>query len=102
MNDEMIPPAARDTTPPAPGEEFRHGSTLPPFASDERVTLLEHQHGEVMETLRQILTSIAKLADRVTAFHEDMRRGDERMNRLAARVALLDGKREGTNGKSDA
>jgi chromosome segregation ATPase len=99
MNDE-IRPAARDTIPPEAGEDFKHRSTLPPFASDKRVQDLEDKHTEVMATLGQILDRLDTLTDRVSSFHEDNRRLDERMNKLAGRVAALDGKREGQNGST--
>lgn len=98
MTNEMIPPKDRDTEPPEPGEDFKHHSTMPPFASDKRVADLEDKHSEVMATLGRILASVEMLTDRVTSFHEDVRHINERINRLAARVAMLDGKREGSNG----
>lgn len=99
MTNEILPPKDRDTEPPTPLDAL-HRSTLPPFASDARVRDLEDKHAEVMAMLGQILDRVDTLTDRVSSFHEDARKLDERMNKLAARVALLDGKREGTNGNS--
>jgi hypothetical protein len=93
----MVPPASRDTLPPDPSDDAKAArrSTLPPFASDERVTKLEDQHAEVMATLGEIRGMVAKLTDRVTEFHENIRRNSLRITRLAARVALLDDEEEG-------
>jgi len=93
-----IPPTSRDTIPPEPGEDFRHGSTLPPFASEQRVLDLESKHTEVMTTLGEIRKLMSTLLERVSAFHEDIQKLNTRMNKLAARVAMLDGKKEGHNG----
>ena len=98
MNDEMIPPAARDTEPPEPGEGFRHGSTLPPFASDERVTRLEAQHSEVMGALGEIRGMLVSLIDGSNEFRATVHELEQRVNRLAGRVAVLDGQKEGKNG----
>lgn len=94
MSDEMVP-TPRDTVPPEPGDDFKHRSTLPPFASDKRVADLEDQHAEVMATLSEIRGLVTSLTDRVTAFHEDIRRNSMRLTKLAARVALIDGEEEG-------
>lgn len=101
MNDTMIPPKDRDTEPPDPRDAL-HRSTLPPFASEQRVTDLEDKHTEVMATLGEIRSLVGALADRVTAFHEELRHSDidERINKLAGRLAAIDGKREGTNGNN--
>ena len=96
------PPDARDTIPPEVGEDFRHGSTLPPFASDERVTLLESQHSEVMATLGEIKDSLQVLTNNVLVFHDDIRRNSQRITMLAARMTLLDGEEEGEINGHDA
>jgi hypothetical protein len=94
MKDEMIP-AARDTLPPETGEDFKHHSTMPPFASDARVRDLEDKHSEVMATLGELRGLIVKLTDGVMELNDDRRRNSQRLTMLAARVALLDGEEEG-------
>jgi hypothetical protein len=94
MKDEMIP-AARDTLPPETGEDFKHHSTMPPFASDKRVSDLEDKHSEVMASLGELRVLVTTLTDRVMEFHYDIRRNSQRLTMLAARVALLDGEEEG-------
>jgi hypothetical protein len=71
---------------------------MPPFASESRVTDLEDKHAEVMASLAEIRSLLTVLADSVAEFHADTRALNDRMNKLAARVAMLDGKREGSNG----
>ena len=92
-----IPPP-RDTIPPEAGEDFKHRSTLPPFASEQRVSELEDKHAEVMATLGEILQRLDTLTNHVAAFHADVRALEQRVNKLAGRVAALDGKREASNG----
>ena len=84
-------PEGRDTIPPEPGEEFKHSSTLPPFASEESVLELKDKFTELKALLGEVKSILTTVTDRVVSFAEDIRRIEARQNRLAGRVAAIDG-----------
>lgn len=94
MSDEMLP-SARDTIPPEPGEDFKHHSTLPPFASEADVQELEDKFNELKALLGEVKKALVTVTDRVGSFSEDIRRISRRQTTLAARMTILDGEEEG-------
>jgi chromosome segregation ATPase len=95
-----IPPP-RDTVPPEAGEDFKHHSTLPPFASEESVQELKDKFIEVNALLGEMKNILVTLTNRVASFDDDIQRVSRRGNRLAARMTILDGEveeEEGHNG----
>ena len=95
MSDEMLPPPSiRDTIPPEPGEDFKHHSTLPPFASEASVLELQDKFNELKALLGEVKKLLGTVTNRVASFSDDIRRISQRQTRLAARVAILDGDEE--------
>jgi len=93
MTDEILP-APRDTTPPESGEEFKHHSTLPPFASEAAVQELQDKFVELKALLAEVKAILATVTNRVVSFDDDIQRLSRRQNRLAARMTILDGEVE--------
>lgn len=89
MNDTLLPPPDRDTEPPSQLDGL-HRSTLPPFASDARVTRLEEQHREVMAALDEIRELLQKTLNAALDTHSRQSKLEERFKELEARVTILE------------
>jgi hypothetical protein len=102
MSNEMLP-TARDTIPPEPGEDFKHHSTLPPFASEADVQELKDKFDELTALLASVKSTLVTITNRVASFSDDIRRVSQRQTKLAARMAIIDGEEEGAiNGHDTA